>query len=467
MKLFKKVSAMMVSLLMALAMMVPVAAEDSATITINNAEAGDTFDYVQIVEPDKTSKLGWKFVDGVESYFVGTDKIGTTEDAAIRALIEKNYEASKLNAALKAIQADSSITKVTGKTSPITVKKAGAYAVFGNAASETVQYSPMLAYISFTYNGNKSGLTGTTLTAKKSDSNVQKTHDEKDDVVEVGQEVTYTITAVVPYIRDDEKDVSYMATDKITGGEYVRNNAGKVDVTVKVGSKTLGKYPGEINESSFTVDLTDLVVKDGKTTNTYANQTIELTYKAKVTSAKGVENTVEIKGGHEGNTKYGSATDTLTSGQITLKKTGDEGKALKDAEFVVYRLVGENKQYIKFNANYEAVGLAENLEDAKSQTIKTDENGKAIVKGLDSEYTYYFEEVVAPEGYKVLDDAVDAKWNGEANVATTGKVDVVDTKVGSLPETGGIGTTIFTVGGCAIMVVAAALFFMNKKKQEK
>ena len=42
-----------------------------------------------------------------------------------------------------------------------------------------------------------------------------------------------------------------------------------------------------------------------------------------------------------------------------------------------------------------------------------------------------------------------------------------DTEVGALPETGSIGTTIFTVGGCAIMVAAAALFFMNKKKHEK
>lgn len=49
----------------------------------------------------------------------------------------------------------------------------------------------------------------------------------------------------------------------------------------------------------------------------------------------------------------------------------------------------------------------------------------------------------------------------------TSTTSMKDTKVGSLPETGGIGTTIFTVGGCAIMVVAAALFFMNKKKHEK
>ena len=148
-------------------------------------------------------------------------------------------------------------------------------------------------------------------------------------------------------------------------------------------------------------------------------------------------------------------------------KTGDQGKALKDAEFVVYRFVGDKKQYIKFNENYEATGLATNLDDAKTQTIKTDENGKAIVKGLDSEYTYYFEEVVAPDGYTVLDKDVEATWDGKANVAITGEASATDTTVSSLPETGGIGTTIFTIGGCAIMVIAAALYFVNRKKQEK
>lgn len=45
--------------------------------------------------------------------------------------------------------------------------------------------------------------------------------------------------------------------------------------------------------------------------------------------------------------------------------------------------------------------------------------------------------------------------------------DINNTKLTSLPSTGGIGTTIFTIGGCAIMVIAASLFFATRRKAEK
>lgn len=44
---------------------------------------------------------------------------------------------------------------------------------------------------------------------------------------------------------------------------------------------------------------------------------------------------------------------------------------------------------------------------------------------------------------------------------------IPNTKLGSLPSTGGIGTTIFTIGGCAIMIIAAALFFASRRKAVK
>lgn len=57
---------------------------------------------------------------------------------------------------------------------------------------------------------------------------------------------------------------------------------------------------------------------------------------------------------------------------------------------------------------------------------------------------------------------------GDGTVITLkGENAIKNTKLTSLPSTGGIGTTIFTIGGCAIMIIAAALFFASRRKSAK
>ena len=48
--------------------------------------------------------------------------------------------------------------------------------------------------------------------------------------------------------------------------------------------------------------------------------------------------------------------------------------------------------------------------------------------------------------------------------ATGSTFEIENTKISSLPSTGGIGTTIFTIGGIVIMVAAAGLYFANRRK---
>lgn len=66
-------------------------------------------------------------------------------------------------------------------------------------------------------------------------------------------------------------------------------------------------------------------------------------------------------------------------------------------------------------------------------------------------------------GSGTVTQIVEIDENGNTKPVT----DIPNTKLASLPSTGGIGTTIFTVGGCAIMIVAAALFFATRRKAEK
>lgn len=58
---------------------------------------------------------------------------------------------------------------------------------------------------------------------------------------------------------------------------------------------------------------------------------------------------------------------------------------------------------------------------------------------------------------------LEGDWDFDYDVAA----DIVNTKIGTLPSTGGIGTVIFTVGGIAIMALALFLLFGGKKKQEQ
>jgi LPXTG-motif cell wall-anchored protein len=46
-------------------------------------------------------------------------------------------------------------------------------------------------------------------------------------------------------------------------------------------------------------------------------------------------------------------------------------------------------------------------------------------------------------------------------------VEITDTSLASLPSTGGIGTTIFTIAGCLIMIAAAGMYFASRRKSAK
>lgn len=393
-----------------------------------------------------------------------------------------------------------------------------------------INYSPMAAYVSFGYTdgGAASTLNPVTVNAKKQDLTLTKEDNEADKVTAVGDVVTYTIKTSVPYIPDDvtADKVYFNVTDAIKGAQYVSNRISVdngpapeemklaenaedvVAVTVKLGggtpeereAKLIAVPAGLGYEYSFVLDLKDIAgavdQSTGKRLN--ANQSLEITYKAYVKSVV-VDNKayteVKTKNNQESPEKGPEADDKIYTGSLKITKhnADNEDEVLADAKFVLYYTVGTGADAKKVYAvtrkttqsdtdvngvDYIVTGWSEDKPNKENDDVLliTKADGTVTIKGLedDTDREYFFEEVVAPSGYSLNSEPAKIhSWkNDERNDAETasdriGFADLSDTKLSSLPSTGGIGTTIFTIGGCLIMIVAAGLFFATRKKSAK
>ena len=474
----KRILSVIMAMVMVLAMSVPTfAAGENATITLKRFDKANKVEYMQIIQKDETKTSGWAFTNGAGKCFTEAFELTDSEDAqqqVIWGLIKYNDNsvklptgvtavtatAAKIDLALSKVAALEGFTESTDKTK-IEVSAAGIYAIKAEETGFT--YKTATAYVGF--GEPYPTLTGAEVTAKKSPTSVDKIVADDDHVVAIGDIVTYTIEAYVPFIDAANTDNrTFTITDKITGADYYLAGPNSVNNVTMVGKDgQVGTIVVNEDGKGFTIDLSELVAD---TSNPNAGKKITVTYTAKVKELT-VENTA---GSHTADATYGgnNVSVKLFTGEITLLKYGDsdEANVLKDAEFEVSK--DEAATPLKFklqeNGNYR---YAPDAEDA-STVVKTNAEGKIVVEGLNVG-TYHFKETKAPEGYSINTDGKDITLTqtgvATAIVKASGKLN--DTKLNALPSTGGIGTTIFTIGGCAIMIVAAGLFFATRRKTQK
>lgn len=489
--------------------------DDTATITVTGIdnETGIQVNAYKVVEAK---------YEGTGSTFSGYKSLYPT--VITQDMVKANLTTlspTQLNELANAVIANTSKTAIalsnTEGTTWTANVSAGTYLVLVSN-TEAHSYNPMVVSA---YYINKDGktdisegkvtLTTNVANAKKSDKpSIDKkitgsNGNDYGNSVEVGDTVNYEVT-VNPIPSYTGSHPKFNVEDTLSAGlDFATDSENNlINPIVKVGNNTLVKdtdYTVAFAGRKMTVNF---VVNSEYKLNAYASQSLTITYAAKVNSNAVVFTSVNTNDaklnytndskvdGNDGSTDKKTYTYTFeiggeasgTEGIIT--KTGkdkNEEKPLAGAVFGLYKS-GDG-------VTAETVATADDT--AAYKTATSDDKGQIKFSQL-KEGTYYLKELTAPDGYSVNTHVytvvIDATYNNDGTLATwsvtidnkTSKFTsnsegkwtsvkdntvIVNTTLSALPSTGGIGTTIFTIAGCLIMVTAAGLFFASRKKANK
>ena len=307
---------------------------------------------------------------------------------------------------------------------------------------------------------------------------------------DVGSKVQFQLNSTVPDMEYYDT-YTYIVHDTMSAGLTFNN-----DVVVTIGGVAYTDFTVAKDGQSFTITFNDFI-------NQKANKgkAIVITYSATINEnalTTNVEtNTVYLEYSNQPNDstskgKTPNKTVYVYDFDIVIDKyTGDEttGARLSDAKFVLLNV--EKTKYYYYNettkkVEWNALADGETMEDVlkagyngttKITEVTTDATGAAKFQGLDSG-TYYLHETAAPAGYNMLAGDVEviisATYNTDGTIAnstatSTGngqyqQTQKVENNAGTtLPETGGMGTTLFYVLG-SILVLGAGILLVTKKR---
>lgn len=305
---------------------------------------------------------------------------------------------------------------------------------------------------------------------KKVEEDSTNSYDTKNDA-DIGQTVNFqsTITAQAGaenYVFHDKMDAG-LTFGSVTG---ITLNGTTVDNTNNV-AYTVSTSPtdGDTFDVTFTKTFCDTLKANDKIVISY---TATVNENAVIGSA-GNKNESKIEYGEQGKTTTtpGSTTTTYTWDLDVFKyaQDGQDEKPLAGATFTLSKS-SDGTNPIKLVSKGNNVYRVATATDTTTITeITTDATGKFTIEGLDAD-TYYLTEKAAPAGYNKLADAVKVVIgeNGVVNATTDAPQGVSEVKIlnqtgSELPSTGGMGTTIFYVVGGILLVGATVLLIVKKR----
>lgn len=468
MKTMRKLFTVLLALAMTLALAVSAFAADTGSITITNPQGDHTYTAYKIFDVTYSGDNYSYTISNTDAAF---STVKTYADVAANGLnLTAVANTNKYNVSIGAGFSSASFAQHL-KTNAGSLGTGTAF----TKAGDTMKASGLA--LGYYFVSGTSGAVCELATAKDieiRDKNevpqIEKSVDDDDRTVEIGQVLSYTITGKVPSTKG-YTEFTYQVTDTMTNGLTFNNDVkvtiGGTDVTAAatitnngngfVASVNMTKYQDKIDAPvviTYTATVNEKAIQSEKETNT-----AELKYSNDPADKNSFEES--------------SVKVDVFSFNIVINKyaTGNESTKLEGAKFV---LKNAESKYYKYDAATKAVTWVAAKADATE--VSTDANGAARFDGLQAG-TYSLEETAAPAGYNqltkditiVLDKNGTATIDGAASAPgadhslTTGVANSTGTV---LPETGGTGTVIFVALG-ALAVICAGVFLVTNKRMSK
>ena len=321
------------------------------------------------------------------------------------------------------------------------------------------------------------------------------TYDANSLTVKIGdttltEGTAYTLT-VGTYSETDGTAISVHLKDLVSRG-YAKDAAIVITYTAKINDNAVIGNTG--NPNTVKLDYSNKPSDSGNGTPDDGNdgvhgETPESTVKTFVTELELVKvdknNSTVILPGAVFNVKGTEINKVLITGEHFVEdNTNGTYYLLKDNTYTTKEPNDQIKdKYASTTTKYKKEAYAtESVKEEKNVEFQvvTGSDGKIKLTGL-KEGTYTFTEIQAPDGYNLLtapitvtitsnidrqDKTAAFAWSATGATDTgsgTFTFNVENGQGSTLPETGGIGTTIFYIGG-SVLVLAAAILLITKRR---